>query len=70
MPAHQPAQQKASLEQQIIEGRYIERDKLMKLLEHTFGKGNFVVRLQLNRWILAVPMKLTEEQIDTCCSLE
>jgi len=56
--------------QQIIEGRYIEREKLMRLLRDKFGEGNFVVRLQLNRWILSVPKQLTEDQIDSCCSLE
>lgn len=44
MPAQQSSQQNAPV-QQIIEGRYIERDKLMTLLEDTFGKGNFALRV-------------------------
>jgi len=64
------ASQTAMPVQQIIEGRYVEREKLIKLLKTTFGEGNYQVRLQLNRWILSVPKELTEEQIDSCCSLE
>jgi hypothetical protein len=30
---------------QIIEGRYIEREKLIKLLRETFGEGQFHVRV-------------------------
>lgn len=34
--------------QQIIEGRYIEREKLLKLLETTFGQGQFSVRVSIS----------------------
>ncbi|KAH6672022.1 hypothetical protein B0J14DRAFT_594960 [Halenospora varia] len=56
--------------QQIIEGRYIQRDKLVRLLKNEFGEGKFAIRLQLNRWILSVPKELTEEQIDSCSCLD
>jgi len=52
--------------QQVIEGRYVDKEKLMNLLNKQFGKGNFHVRIQLNRWILAIPSVLSEEQIDAC----
>jgi len=52
--------------QQVIEGRYIDKEKLLELLNREFGRGNFQVRIQLNRWILAIPSLLTEEQIDAC----
>ncbi|KAE8443566.1 hypothetical protein EG329_001728 [Mollisiaceae sp. DMI_Dod_QoI] len=65
-----PVHQRSPPVQQIIEGRYVEREKLMALLKEAFGEGRFVVRLQLNRWILSVPKLLTEEQIDSCCSLQ
>ena len=31
--------------QQVIEGRYIERQKLLSLLETTFGVGQFAIRV-------------------------
>lgn len=62
--------------QQVIEGRYVDRARLLHLLKKTFGENNFAVRvggyrgarrkpandsqLQLNRWILSVPKRLTE----------
>ena len=62
--------------QQVIDGRYVDRASLMNLLRKTFGEGSFEVRvggipgrtgtaanepqLQLNRWILSLPRRLTE----------
>jgi len=52
---------------QVIENRYIDRNKLRLHLEQTFGENNFAIRLQLNRWVLNVPRKLAEDEIDGCC---
>jgi hypothetical protein len=32
--------------QQVIEGRYIDREKLLDLLNREFGRGNFHVRVE------------------------
>src|ERR1700694_946780 len=32
--------------QQVIEGRYIDKEKLLNLLNKEFGRGNFQVRVQ------------------------
>ncbi|PMD54056.1 uncharacterized protein K444DRAFT_618517 [Hyaloscypha bicolor E] len=53
--------------QQIIEGRYVDRRKLLLLLQKRFPARNYAVRLQLNCWILTVPQSLTEEDINHCC---
>ncbi|CAG8978315.1 hypothetical protein HYALB_00005901 [Hymenoscyphus albidus] len=53
--------------QQVLEGRYIDPTRLKIVLDRLFGtRGNYFVRLQLNCWILTVPRKLTEEQIESC----
>ncbi len=33
---------------QVLEGRYIDRDKLIALLKDTFGDGNYAVRVSLS----------------------
>ena len=48
--------------QQVIEGRYIEREKLMTLLRTTFGEGHFVVRVSSR---LSVPITKTDQMVVT-----
>jgi len=52
--------------QQIIESRYIDRKKLEPFLRKTFGLGNFSARLQLNCWVLKMPRRLDELEIESC----
>jgi len=52
---------------QIIEDRYVDRKKLLLLLEKLFPDRNYAVRLQLNCWILTLPQPLCEEDINRCC---
>jgi len=40
--------QEAGKVRQILEGRYIDRKKLMKLLSITFGEGDYEVRVSGN----------------------
>jgi len=53
--------------EQVIEGRYIDRKKLLQLLQKVFPERNYAVRLQLNCWILTVPKLLREEELEFCC---
>ncbi|PVH74784.1 hypothetical protein DL98DRAFT_519023 [Cadophora sp. DSE1049] len=52
---------------QVIEGRYVDRKKLTRLMKKIFPDGDYIIRMQLNCWILTLPRLLTEDEIDDCC---
>ncbi|PMD46643.1 hypothetical protein L207DRAFT_577490 [Hyaloscypha variabilis F] len=57
-----------ALTSQTIENRYVDRRKLLRVLEKLFPAKNYAVRLQLNCWILTIPQPLTEDEINLFCT--
>ncbi|KAF2852780.1 hypothetical protein T440DRAFT_466358 [Plenodomus tracheiphilus IPT5] len=50
---------------QTISNHYIIRSDLITLLTSLFGVGNFSIEEEDNHYVLTVPKRLTESQINT-----